>query len=225
MGMRVTCAWCKTRVEKKNSVFKANGKYNTYYCCQEHMDEALKKKKETQKEKEALQVEKEKIKKEKEEIKRAKEEAKREREEAKKIKEEQKLEKKQRKIDPVYEEIADIFGYRIQNSALFAEMKLWRGICDDAKILAYLQENKDYIKKKVDSLSSTEFLKIRYVSTILKNNLADYKGKNTQMSIVYDSTPQEKINVDCEIYEPTVSTKRKRRGLSELEDEVDMSVN
>lgn len=237
MGMRVTCAWCKTRVEKKNSVFKANDKYNTYYCCQEHMDEALKKKKEIQKEKEAIHVEKEKIKQEKEETKRKQEEekkareiariakkqekeeaqkekekAKKAREEAKRIKEEQKAEKKQRKIDPVYEEVADIFGYRTQNSVLFAEMKLWRGICDDAKILAYLQEHKDFIKSKLEKLDNSEYSRIRYMSAILKNNLADYK-KTVKVET-------EKINVDCEIYEPTVSTKRKRRGLNALEDEV-----
>ena len=64
-------------------------------------------------------------------------------------KKQEKEENKQKRIDPVYEEIADIFGYRIANSALFKEMKLWRDICDDTKILAYLQEHKNYIKNKL----------------------------------------------------------------------------
>lgn len=121
-------------------------------------------------------------------------------------------EKKQRKIDPIYEEVADIFGYRIQNSQLFKEMKLWRGICEDAKILAYLQEHKDYIKNKMGRLSGNEYARVRYVSAILKNSLKDY--------VATVRSEPEKINVDCEIYEPTVSTKKKRRGLSEIEDEV-----
>lgn len=124
----------------------------------------------------------------------------------------EKEEKKQNKIDPVYEEVADIFGYRIQNSQLFKEMKLWRSICNDEKILAYLQEHKDYIKSKLEKLNSSEYARIRYVSAILKNSLKDY--------VATVRVEPEKINVDCEIYEPTVFAKKKRRGLSELEDEV-----
>lgn len=124
----------------------------------------------------------------------------------------EKEEKKQNKIDPVYEEVADIFGYRIQNSQLFKEMKLWRSICDDEKILAYLQEHNGYIKSKLEKLNSSEYARIRYVSAILKNSLKDYAATVR--------VEPEKINVDCEIYEPTVFAKKKRRGLSELEDEV-----
>lgn len=124
----------------------------------------------------------------------------------------EKEENKQKKIDPVYEEVADIFGYRIQNSQLFKEMKLWRSICNDEKILAYLQEHKDYIKSKLEKLNSSEYARIRYVSAILKNSLKDYAATVR--------VEPEKINVDCEIYEPTVFAKKKRRGLSELEDEV-----
>lgn len=124
----------------------------------------------------------------------------------------EKEENKQKRIDPVYEEIADIFGYRIANSALFKEMKLWRGICDDSKILAYLQEHKIYIKNKLEQLDSNEYSRIRYVSAILKNSLADYK-RTVRIE-------PEKINVDCEIYEQSFSTRKKRRGLNALEDEV-----
>ena len=93
-------------------------------------------------------------------------------------KKQEREENKQKRIDPVYEEIADICGYRIANSALFKEMKLWRGICDDTKILAYLQENRDRIKSAMERASSSEYARIRYVSAILKNSLADYNVKN-----------------------------------------------
>lgn len=121
-------------------------------------------------------------------------------------------EKKQRKIDPVYETFVDIFGFRTQNSALFREMKLWRGICSDKKILAYLQENKGYLKNKLERLDSTEYSRIMYISTILKNGLADYTVKT--------KVEPEKISVDCEIYEPVRSTRKRRKSLAELEDEV-----
>ena len=126
-----------------------------------------------------------------------------------------KVEKKNKpkKIDPVYEEIADVFGYRIQNSILFKEMKFWRELCNDEKILAYLQENKDYIKNAVERLDGTEYARIRYVSAILKNSLKDYSVKKIVAEPV-------KIEVNCEVYEPAVSSRKKRRGLSAIEDEV-----
>lgn len=180
MGMRVTCRYCKSKIEKKDALQIPGEKHNTYYCNQECYSKA-------NAEKRAKEIERLANKQEKEE-------------------------NKQKRIDPVYEEIADIFGYRIANSVLFKEMKLWRGICDDAKILAYLQEYKNYIKNKLERLDSNEYSRIRYVSAILKNSLVDY-NKTVRVE-------PEKINVDCEIYEPTVSTKRKRRGLNALEDEV-----
>ena len=174
--MRVTCKYCKAKIEKKDA-FQVHGeKYNTYYCNKECYSNAIAKKEETQKIKSASG------------------------------------EKKQRKIDPVYEEIADIFGYRIQNSALFAEMKLWRGICDDAKILAYLQENKDCIKAAMERASSSEYARIRYVSAILKNSLADYNVKNIEAE---KTTPG--ITVDEDYIMPINKKKKteRRKGFGE----------
>lgn len=140
-----------------------------------------------------------------------------EEEKRKKIEEQVKIkeESKQRRIDPVYEEVASIFGYRIQNSTLFKEMKLWRELCDDEKILAYLQENKDYITNAVSRLDSSEFAKIRYFSAILKNSLKDFSVQVRACDV-----EPVKIEADFEMYEPIVSSKRKRRGLSDIEDEV-----
>lgn len=176
MGMRVTCKYCKAKIEKKDA-FQVHGeKYNTYYCNKECYSNAIAKKEEAQKIKAASG------------------------------------EKKQRKIDPIYEEIADIFGYRIQNSALFAEMKLWRGICDDTKILAYLQENKDRIKAAMERASSSEYARIRYVSAILKNSLADYNVKNIEAE---KTTPG--ITVDEDYIMPINKKKKteRRKGFGE----------
>ena len=126
-----------------------------------------------------------------------------EKEDAKKAKEEKKK---------VYYELCDIFGYEVQNSILFTEWILWNKLANDEKILAYLQENKDYIKSKMERTNGTEYARIRYLSAILKNSLHDYK--------VEKKTEPTKITVNYEMYEPVVSTKKKRRGLSELEDEV-----
>lgn len=127
-------------------------------------------------------------------------------------KKQEKEENKQKRIDPVYEEIADIFGYRIANSALFAEMKLWRGICDDTKILAYLQENRDRIKSAMERASSSEYARIRYVSAILKNSLADYNVKNIEAE---KTTPG--ITVDEDYIMPINKKKKteRRKGFGE----------
>ena len=120
--------------------------------------------------------------------------------------------KEQAAKDGVYNTICEIFGYKIINSALYKEWAIWNQVAGNDKILAYLEENQEYLTGVIGRLSSGEYPKIRYLSTILKNNLHDYKIiKNAEL---------EKIRVDCEVYEPTVSYKKKRRSLSELEDEV-----
>lgn len=117
--------------------------------------------------------------------------------------------------DDIYNIICDIFGYKVQNSILFKEQTIWCEICDDEKILAYLQENKDYITNAINRLDSNskEFAKIRYFSAILKNNLHDFAACKPKIEPV-------KINTDFEMYEPVVSSRQKRRGLSDIEDEV-----
>ena len=180
MGMRVTCRYCKSKIEKKDALQIPGEKYNTYYCNQECYSKANAEKKAKEIERLAKKQEKE--------------------------------ENKQKRIDPVYEEIADIFGYRIQNSALFAEMKLWRGICDDTKILAYLQENRDRIKSAMERASSSEYARIRYVSAILKNSLADYNVKNIEAE---KTTPE--ITVDEDYIMPINKKKKteRRKGFGE----------
>lgn len=122
------------------------------------------------------------------------------------------MQKEKADKDAIYTEIVDIFGYKIQNSALFKEWKCWNELASNEKILSYIQENKDYIKGAVGKLNSTEYARVRYMSAILKNSLADYKVESRK--------EPEKITVDCEIYEAPIFTKKKRRGLSELENEV-----
>ena len=122
------------------------------------------------------------------------------------------MQKEKADKDAIYTEIVNIFGYKIQNSALFKEWKCWNELASNEKILSYIQENKDYIKGAVGKLNSTEYARVRYMSAILKNSLVDYK--------VEPRKEPEKITVDCEIYEAPIFTKKKRRGLSELENEV-----
>lgn len=126
------------------------------------------------------------------------------------------MQKEKADKDAIYTEIVDIFGYKIQNSALFKEWKCWNELASNEKILSYIQENKDYIKGSVGKLNSTEYARIRYVSAILKNSLVDYKVESRK--------EPEKIEVKndsfFELFEPIKESKKMRKSFAELEDDL-----
>ena len=209
MGMRVTCRYCKSKIEKKNALQILGEKHNTYYCNQECYSNYF--------------AEKEKTKNENEAVKRAKEIERlaKKQEKERKI-EEQKAASAARKAkrDAVYDELCDIFGYEVQNTVLFTEWILWNKLADDEKILAYLKEHKDYIKGATARASGTEYAKIRYMSAILKNNLKDYsnsRGQRAQLPVVDDAMPKESSFV---LFEPVKENKKVRKSFAELEDDL-----
>jgi hypothetical protein len=209
MGMRVTCRYCKSKIEKKNALQILGEKHNTYYCNQECYSNYF--------------AEKEKTKNENEAVKRAKEiERLAKKQEKERQIEEQKAASAARKAkrDAVYDELCDIFGYEVQNTVLFTEWILWNKLADDEKILAYLKEHKDYIKGATARASGTEYAKIRYMSAILKNNLKDYsnsRGQRAQLPVVDDAMPKESSFV---LFEPVKENKKVRKSFAELEDDL-----
>lgn len=209
MGMRVTCRYCKSKIEKKNALQILGEKHNTYYCNQECYSNYF--------------AEKEKTKNENEAVKRAKEiERLAKKQEKERQIEEQKAASAARKAkrDAVYDELCDIFGYEVQNTVLFTEWILWNKLADDEKILAYLKEHKDYIKGATARASGTEYAKIRYMSAILKNNLKDYsnsRGQRAQLPVVDDAMPKESFFV---LFEPVKENKKVRKSFAELEDDL-----
>lgn len=209
MGMRVTCRYCKSKIEKKNALQILGEKHNTYYCNQECYSNYF--------------AEKEKTKNENEAVKRAKEiERLAKKQEKERQIEEQKAVSAARKAkrDAVYDELCDIFGYEVQNTVLFTEWILWNKLADDEKILAYLKEHKDYIKGATARASGTEYAKIRYMSAILKNNLKDYsnsRGQRAQLPVVDDAMPKESSFV---LFEPVKGNKKVRKSFAELEDDL-----
>lgn len=209
MGMRVTCRYCKSKIEKKNALQILGEKHNTYYCNQECYSNYF--------------AEKEKTKNENEAVKRAKEiERLAKKQEKERQIEEQKAASAARKAkrDAVYDELCDIFGYEVQNTVLFTEWILWNKLADDEKILAYLKEHKDYIKGATARASGTEYAKIRYMSAILKNNLKDYSNsrvQRAQLPVVDDAMPKESSFV---LFEPVKENKKVRKSFAELEDDL-----
>lgn len=124
--------------------------------------------------------------------------------------------KEQAEKDAVYNEICDIFNYKIVNTALWREWQDWNQVADSEKILAYLKENHDYIAGAIGRLSSSEYAKIRYLSAVLKNSLHDYKVKVMEEEKPIDKPIEHKINVD-EGYETKYKPKTKRVGLEDIE--------
>lgn len=209
MGMRVTCRYCKSKIEKKNALQILGEKHNTYYCNQECYSNYFAEKEKTKNENEAVKIAKE--------IERLAKKQEKERQI-----EEQKAASAARKAkrDAVYDELCDIFGYEVQNTVLFTEWILWNKLADDEKILAYLKEHKDYIKGATARASGTEYAKIRYMSAILKNNLKDYsnsRGQRAQLPVVDDAMPKESSFV---LFEPVKENKKVRKSFAELEDDL-----
>ena len=123
--------------------------------------------------------------------------------------------KKENEKDAVYNEICDIFGYKITNTALWKEWAVWNQAADNTKILAYLKENKEYLTGVIGRLSSGEYPRIRYISSILKNSLHDYKVKVVEEE---KSTPKIEQNMNEMMYEIHNTKKNKRQSLEDLED-------
>lgn len=125
------------------------------------------------------------------------------------------VQKEKAEKEAVYNEICNIFGYKITNTAIYKEWVIWNQVADNGKILAYLKENHDYIAGAIGRLSSSEYAKIRYLSAVLKNSLHDYKVK-----VMEEEKPQPKIeqNMDEMMYEIHSTNKNKRKSLEDLED-------
>ena len=114
-----------------------------------------------------------------------------------------------------YSLMCDILGVKdIVNTALWKEYSEWLKVADASKINDYLGENKDYLVKVTSRLDSNQFARIRYISAVLKNSLADFKPKKNEMIA-------PKLDIDITMYDMSPSpTRKRRRALSELEDEI-----
>lgn len=112
-----------------------------------------------------------------------------------------------------YHLICNIFNTKeILNTALWKEYNEWLKVSDSSKIVDYLGENKDYLIKTINRLNATEFAKIRYLSAILKNNLNDFKPKQTEKPKQFGLITTEE-NYETK-YKP-----RKRKALIDFEEE------
>lgn len=149
MGMRVTCRYCKSKIEKKDALQVPGEKYNTYYCNQECYNKANAEKKAKEIERLAKKQEKEEYVKEKAEY------------------------------DEIFEETKTIFGYEFQGYGMLKrEVKNWEKLADRKKILSYLKENEDFLSSILARKEfANDFNRVHYYSVIVSSRLHDYKGR------------------------------------------------
>lgn len=115
--------------------------------------------------------------------------------------------------DRVYRLICDIMGEKeILNTALWKEKLEWNKAFSDEFIAKYLEEKKEYLSSAIARLSGTEYAKIRYISTVLKNSLRDFKPR---VEVV------EKPKVVVEEHYETKYKAKTRRALEDFEEDDD----
>ena len=118
--------------------------------------------------------------------------------------------------DRVYRLICDIMGVNeVLNTALWKEKIEWNKAFSDEFIAKYLEEKKDYLSSAIARLSGTEYAKIRYISTVLKNSLRDFKPKETV--VVAPQEPVEITDTTVNFYVNKKEKTKRRRGFSEEE--------
>lgn len=114
--------------------------------------------------------------------------------------------------DRVYRLICDIMGEQeIISTALFKEWTVWNKVASNEKIAQYLTENKDYLTSVITRLNSSEYARIRYLSTIIRDKIKAFVPR-------VEVVEKPKVVVEETIYETPTHTLNKRRSLEDLED-------
>lgn len=112
----------------------------------------------------------------------------------------------------VYYLICDIMGEKeIINTVLFKEWQVWNKVADNAKIAQYLEENKDYLTSVIARLTSSEYARIRYLSTIIRDKIKSFIPKVVEVKIPPQVTTEE--------YYETKYKSKSRPALDDFEEE------
>lgn len=102
--------------------------------------------------------------------------------------------------DKVYRLICDIFGEQdIISTALYKEWVVWNKVASNEKIAQYLEENYDYLNSVITRLHSSEYAKIRYLSTIIRDKIKGFVPK-----VKVEEKPRVIENNGFELFEPSI---------------------
>ena len=244
------CRYCQTSINPKDAHLHMFGKQKAFFCNEEHCNLFIFKKEEDKRKKEEeleaarqkkreeieaerkkkqkeLELTKQKKLRELEELEAAKAKKKEEMAAAKKQKQEEHdlaVKKYKEDKDKAYYLICEIVGRKeIINTVLWKEWKEWNKVASNETIGMYLDENKNYLCSAVSKIDNNEFLRIRYLSAMLKNNLGDYNNKPVEKRIVVQQFPEE-IEPEVDTRDDVglrINKKKKnvrRKGFAEMED-------
>lgn len=130
--------------------------------------------------------------------------------------EEERKKKAKEDKDRVYRLICDIMGEKeIISTALYKEWVIWNKVADNEKISKYLEENKDYLTSALSRITSSEYARIRYLSTIIRDKIKAFVPKvEVEESVQPKAVGTTFYEIGYVVHQPT------RRALDDLEDEV-----
>ena len=119
--------------------------------------------------------------------------------------------------DKAYYLICDIMGEKeIINTALWKEWVVWNKVADNEKIGKYLEENKSQLTSEIGRLDSSEFARIRYLSTIIKDRIKEFVPRVEGKPAVVE------VDDNFELFEPTPVIKQQitEQVLYDVEDDL-----
>ena len=120
--------------------------------------------------------------------------------------------------DKVYRLVCDIMGEKeIISTALYKEWTVWNKVADNEKIGKYLEENRDYLSSVIGRLNSSEFAKIRYLSTIIKDKIKEFVPRvKAEKPVVVE------VDDNFELFEPipVIKPQIEEQVLYDVEDDL-----
>lgn len=129
--------------------------------------------------------------------------------------EKEKQAKLKAEYDEIYELTKQIFGYEFTGySLLKREIYAWEKVGSRQKIIAYLNENKEWLHDVMNREFASDFNRVRYYSTIVSSKLHDFKPKP-----IVEIAQHEKTIEICGVGPINYKPRETRRGLDFLEDE------
>lgn len=107
--------------------------------------------------------------------------------------------------------INEIFGYEVANLTIHKELKDISEKHSYEKISSFLYNNKEMLERNMKKSFSSEYGKIRYFTTIIRNNIVDYIPIEDEPYIT---------NNEYEVLDIKYKPKKKRRAMCDLEREL-----
>lgn len=133
--------------------------------------------------------------------------------------EKEKQAKLKAEYDEIYELTKQIFGYEFTGySLLKREVHAWEKVGSRQKIIAYLNENKEWLHDVMSREFASDFNRVRYYSTIVIGKLYDWKSK---VKVVEKPTAVE-VDDNFELFDPTpiIKPQIEEQVLYDVEDDL-----